>query len=44
MTTVRKLDFAERPNYDALRKMFKDEYDRQKFKRKTKYDWETAIE
>jgi len=44
MEEVRKLEFKQRPDYDHLRKMFKDEYDRQNFKRKTKYDWETAIE
>jgi len=44
MNTVRLLDFEERPDYDKLRKMFRDEYANQKFSRKQKFDWETATE
>jgi len=44
MNIVRKLGFEERPQYGELKRMFQEEYDRQKFTRQTKYDWETAIE
>lgn len=44
MERVRQLNFEERPDYEGLKRMFQEEYDRQGFKRVTKYDWETAIE
>jgi len=43
MEKVRELKFEERPNYDELRELFRDEYDKQNFTRSTKYDWETAV-
>jgi len=43
MERVRELKFEERPNYDELRQLFRDEYDKQGFTRSTKYDWETAV-
>lgn len=44
MEMVRSLEFEERPEYGELRAMFEKQYKKSKFKRETKYDWETAIE
>jgi len=44
MEKVRELTFEQRPNYEELRQLFITAYKQQNFVRKTKYDWETAIE
>jgi len=44
MKAVRKLEFADKPDYDGLRKIFNDSYTENGVTRTGKYDWETAIE
>ena len=39
MRYVRHLDFFEQPNYDYLRKLFLDMYDKRGFPRDDKFDW-----
>lgn len=39
MRYVRHLDFFETPNYDYMRKLFLDMYDRRGFPRDDKFDW-----
>lgn len=44
MTYVRELAFDARPDYQYLREMFDDAYDKQQFQRQNKFDWETGME
>jgi len=44
MRYVRELAFDARPDYDYLRGLFQEAYDRANFTRPNKYDWETGME